>query len=248
MKKSLTKSVLILALAFIIAFSFSSFAFASGWLDDVESIELDTTYNGYEESEATFAYSFNIPAKGVATLHMESEYWHAICGDPIYIYSSKDVDNYVVKIRHSQDDLKYSSARGVYISEDVHALPKGKYYIVFEYDYFSDGCTYDYEFSIDYKANISSTSITKITPKKKAFNVKYKKSGNATGYQIKYSTKKNMSNAKKVKTTNLSKTIKNLKSGKRYYVKVRSYRKLKVDGKTKTYYSKWSGRKSVKTN
>ena len=66
------------------------------------------------------------------------------------------------------------------------------------------------------------------------------------GYQIRYSTKKSMSNAKKIKVKGYnkkSKLIKNLKAKKYYYVQVRTYAKLGG----KTYYSKWSKKKKVRT-
>lgn len=58
-----------------------------------------------------------------------------------------------------------------------------------------------------------------------------------------YSSSKKFSGYKTVKMTNktTSKTIKGLKSGKRYYVKVRTY---KVSN-GKTYYSSWSKVKSA---
>lgn len=52
-----------------------------------------------------------------------------------------------------------------------------------------------------------------------------KKTG-AKGYEISYSTKKSFKGAKKVKTTKTSYTLKNLKKGKTYYVRVRSYAKI----------------------
>lgn len=92
------------------------------------------------------------------------------------------------------------------------------------------------------------TSIKKITAKSKAFKVTWKKISAAKGYQIKYSTSKNFTK-KKTKTvtvkksTTTSKTIKNLKANKKYYVKVRTYKV--VNGKK--IYSKWSSVKTVKT-
>jgi hypothetical protein len=66
------------------------------------------------------------------------------------------------------------------------------------------------------------------------------------GYQIRYSTKSSMSNAKKVKVKGYnkkSKVIKSLRAKKYYYVQVRTYAKLGG----KTYYSKWSKKKKVRT-
>ena len=77
-----------------------------------------------------------------------------------------------------------------------------------------------------------------------SFRVTTKKNSGVTGYQIKYSLKKNFSNSKKitVKGSKLNKTVKGLKGGKRYYVRIRAYKKTS-GGKV---YSKWSGWKSVK--
>ena len=44
----------------------------------------------------------------------------------------------------------------------------------------------------------------------------------------------------------LTKTITGLKSGAKYYVRVRSYKKTKVNGSTKTYYGTWSSKGMVK--
>jgi spore coat protein CotH len=80
---------------------------------------------------------------------------------------------------------------------------------------------------------------------KKKLTVKWKKVSGASGYVIQYSLKKNFKKAKKVtvkKGTTTKKVIKKLKKGKRYYVRIRAYKKISG----KNYYSKWSGKKSVK--
>ena len=66
---------------------------------------------------------------------------------------------------------------------------------------------------------------------------------NAYGYQICYSTKKNMRGAKKKVTKKLSKTLTGLKSKKKYYVKVRAFKK---DSTGNRVYGKWSAVKAVK--
>lgn len=66
---------------------------------------------------------------------------------------------------------------------------------------------------------------------------------NAYGYQICYSTKKNMSGAKKKVTKKLTKTLTGLKSKKKYYVKVRAFKK---DSTGNWVYGKWSAVKAVK--
>lgn len=71
----------------------------------------------------------------------------------------------------------------------------------------------------------------------------WKRVSGVTGYQIQYSLKSNFSGAKSVTAgaSTSSKTISKLKKGKRYYVRVRSYKK--VSGKK--YYSAWSKTRKV---
>ena len=89
------------------------------------------------------------------------------------------------------------------------------------------------------------TTLSKLTPKKKKMIVKWKKQGvQTTGYQIQYSLKKNFKGAKNklVKKSSTKVTIKKLKSKKKYFVRIRTYKK--VNGKM--YYSAWSKAKTVK--
>lgn len=98
-----------------------------------------------------------------------------------------------------------------------------------------------------------STSLIKLISKKKAIVVKWKKvTKNNTGYQIQYSTgkkfKKNTTKTiiiKKCKST--SRTISKLKAKKKYYVRIRCYRKVIVNGKSKKIYSGWSKVKNITT-
>ena len=85
----------------------------------------------------------------------------------------------------------------------------------------------------------------KLTAGKKKFTVQWKKDKKADGYQVQYSTSKKFK--KNVKSVNVSKkntkaTVKKLKKGKTYRVRVRSYKK--INGKK--YYSGWGKVKSVK--
>ena len=78
----------------------------------------------------------------------------------------------------------------------------------------------------------------------RAITVRYGNTSGATGYQIQYATAKTFKGAKTLNIAgakNVSKTVKRLAKNKRYYVRVRSYRK---SGKV-TYYSAWSTAKNV---
>ncbi len=90
----------------------------------------------------------------------------------------------------------------------------------------------------------------KVKKGKKSFKVSWKKASKAnkkviSGYQIRYSKKSSMASSKyvKVSKTSKGKTIKKLSKKTKYYVQVRNY--MKKGGKT--YYSKWSAKKTVKT-
>ncbi|SFA89236.1 FMN-binding domain-containing protein [Acetitomaculum ruminis DSM 5522] len=106
---------------------------------------------------------------------------------------------------------------------------------------------YNFTKTLTFTINPSNTAISKITAEKKAFIVKWKafNSKKASGYQIRYSTDKNMKKAKLAtinKNTITSKKI-NAISKKKYYVQIRTYKT--VNGKK--YYSSWSKTKSVTT-
>ena len=75
--------------------------------------------------------------------------------------------------------------------------------------------------------------------------VSWNKNAKASGYEIRFSLKKDMSKGKKAtvnKPGTVEKVIKNLTAGKLYYFQVRAYKK--VGGKK--YYSAWSGQKKIK--
>ena len=102
--------------------------------------------------------------------------------------------------------------------------------------------------TLTFKINPKGTYISKLTPKKKAFTVTWKKQATqTTGYQIQYSLSSKFASGNKLvtvaKTGTTSKTISKLKAKKRYYVRVRTYKT--VSGVR--YYSAWSAKKYVKT-
>lgn len=96
-----------------------------------------------------------------------------------------------------------------------------------------------------------STSIRRVSALKKGFKLSWKKQKTqTTGYQIQYSTSSKFKKAKTVnvsKNKTTSKSVKKLSSKKKYYVRVRTYKTVKIDGKTKKVYSSWSKTKTVKT-
>ena len=92
--------------------------------------------------------------------------------------------------------------------------------------------------------------IKKLTAtKKRTLNVTWKKVSGAKGYEIKLATNRKFTKNKrtlKVKKGLTSKVIKKLKSNKKYYVKIRAYTNVKVNGYTVTANGPWSDIKRSK--
>ena len=97
------------------------------------------------------------------------------------------------------------------------------------------------------------TSLKKLNKGKKSIKIKWKKQSakmaksRISGYQIQLATNSKFTKGKKTVTVKgykkTSRKIKELKRGKKYYVKIRTYKT--VGGKK--YYSPWSKTKKVRT-
>ena len=101
--------------------------------------------------------------------------------------------------------------------------------------------------TVSFKINPPKSAVKKLKKGKKSFTVYVKKQSKQTsGYQVQYSTSKKFKSPKAKTLTSYKKTkltVKKLKKHKKYYVRVRTYKKV---GKAK-YYSGWSSTKSIKT-
>lgn len=120
----------------------------------------------------------------------------------------------------------------------------------------------NYKVTIKFKGNYSgtvnktftiipkSTTLTNLSSSKKKVKVKWKKQVSQTnGYQLQYSLNSNFKSAKLLNVTNnkvTTKLISNLKSKKKYYVRIRTYKNVKVKGKSTKIYSTWSKSLNVK--
>ena len=120
----------------------------------------------------------------------------------------------------------------------------------------------NYKVTIKFKGNYSgtvnktftiipkSTTLTNLSSSKKKVKVKWKKQvSQINGYQLQYSLNSNFKSAKLLNVTSnkaTSKSISNLKSKKKYYVRIRTYKNVKVNGKSTKLYSTWSKSLNVK--
>ena len=84
--------------------------------------------------------------------------------------------------------------------------------------------------------------IKKLSSGKKKLTVQWKKDNRSDGYQVQYSTDKKFKKNVKNVVIGKKQTIKKLKTGKKYYVRIRSYKKISG----KKYYGTWSSKKTVK--
>ena len=105
--------------------------------------------------------------------------------------------------------------------------------------------------SMTYNINPKGTSVSKVKAAKKGFKVTWKKQATqTTGYQVQYSTSSKFKKAKTVtisKNKTTSKSVSKLSAKKKYYVRVRTYKTVKIGGKSVKLYSGWSKAKSVTT-
>ena len=97
-----------------------------------------------------------------------------------------------------------------------------------------------------------ATTLSSVTAKSKGFTVKWKKQATqTTGYEIQYATDSKFAKNKKTvivnKNSTTSKTISKLSAKKKYYVRIRTYKTVKVNGKSTKIYSSWSKAKTVTT-
>ena len=117
----------------------------------------------------------------------------------------------------------------------------------------SGGVTYTKNSAGEYVGKkAKKPSIKKLKKGKKAFKITWKKVSGVSGYQVQYSTSKKFTKKTSKKITykgnkKFTKTVKKLKGGKKYYVRVRTYKTVKVNGKTVKLYSSWSKAKTVTT-
>ena len=61
-----------------------------------------------------------------------------------------------------------------------------------------------------------------------------------SGYQLQYARNKSFKSSVKTSTISNNKTVSKLSAKRTYYVRVRTYKNVKVNGKTMKLYSGWS--------
>lgn len=178
-----------------------------------------------------------------------------ICGEiasEAIIYYPKTITlsetNYVYNGKIKEPTVVVKDSRGKIIAPNYYSISYskgrkkvGKYQVSITFKNGYSGVKELY-FTISPK----KTKLKKVIAIKSGLNIKWKKARNIKGYQVQYSTTKKFKKAKKITIKNAkatSKTIKKLKSNKKYYVRIRTY--VVVDGNK--IYSKWSNKMIKRT-
>lgn len=228
---------------------------AAGWPSYAQNVSLDKTYTemGYQTDpylsiDASYVdiFRFSVPASGKITLHITSKTDSVPSFRMYRTNNTEDSIWFGYEGNRSSYDYDYNYD-GFYSNWSID-LASGSYYLMILYG--SDSMNVNFNYTLKYKPTFSNSKIKGITGKKKAVKLTWKKADGATGYKIQYSTSSSMSKAKTVTIKSASKTSKTftgLKSRKKYYFRIKAYKKVNVSGKTKTYSKKWSAKKSVKT-
>lgn len=154
-----------------------------------------------------------------------------------FVYSGK-AQRPVVVVKDSNGRIIPSTGYTITYSKGCKAVGKYALKLTFKGNYRG---TVNRTFTIVPKA----TSISSVLSGKKTFTINCKKqTTESSGYEVQYATASSFKGAKTVAVTSskiTSKKIAAVTSKRKYYVRVRAYKKV---GNTK-YYSAWSGVKSV---
>ena len=162
-----------------------------------------------------------------------------------YTYNGKEQKPSVTVKDTKGNTLKKNTDYKITYSED--SKNPGKYTVTIKFKGNYTGTK-----KLTYTIKPKTVSGVKVSAKSKGFKVTWKQGTKITGYQIQYSTSKKFED-KKTETKTItsskttSKTISKLKAKKKYYVRVRAYKTVKIDGKNVKVYSSWSDVKTVTT-
>lgn len=163
-----------------------------------------------------------------------------------YTYNGK-VKTPSVKIKDRKGTLLKAN-RDYKVSYETGRKNPGKYQVTIEFL-----GKYRSKVNKSFTIRPKGTKLKKLKAKSKGFTATWKKNQKQTdGYQLQYCiggdfTDDKTKTAQIKKNTTVKKKLSGLKKKKKYYVRIRTYKKVKVDGVSQTLYSDWSNTKTVKT-
>lgn len=173
-----------------------------------------------------FIDSLNLVSKTTNSLQLK---WDGNA-DGYYIYLKKEGSDIYKKIATVMDTT--------YTCASLNSCTKYDYYVV-GYKRVSGKLFYTNKLYGSAITNIKKPSIKSLKTKKRKLRIKYSKVHNATDYQIQIGTNPSF---KKAKIYSVKGKLPRLKRNKKYYVRIRVYRKID----RKVIYSSWSKVKTIK--
>lgn len=216
-------------------------------------------YNGVhywveEFSSEQYSHEKTEPEDGNVTVQIELDSTHAIANTtPTQVSSNCKVtfhENGGTSLQFSQKTVKKNTSLGIlpsvkrkgYTLKGWYSAKKGGSKITS-----ATKITKNMTLYAQWSKVAKPTKVTNLTvksTKKGQCTITYKEIAKVSGYQTAYSTDKKFSskNIKYSTTIGSKATLKNLKKGKRYYVKVRAYR---LDSEKNKVYGSYSSVKSV---
>ena len=221
MNKKINKNLLLMFLCVIVILGFRSSTVQAAMADEAEDYELGENYTGKMTSSAMSTesryYRIQIMEKSHVTLYaaMDKEPYYS-CDMDIYNAAGKIV------VKNNDISYKQNAVTGLYKGQQSRTLPKGIYYLKVEGN---KAVIYTFRIEAEKQIKLPKGTLKSLKSAKKGhMTVKCASAKNAIGYRIQYSTDyKFKKGVKTVYSATTTKTIKGLKKGKRYYVKVCPY-------------------------
>lgn len=215
MNKKINKNLLLMFLCVIVILGFRSSTVQAAMVDEAEDYELGENFSGSTYGWENRYYKFQITEKSHVTMYT------SVDQDPVY-YHRINIYNATGRIVLKSNDLVYNknATTGIYKASQYRILPKGTYYL-----YIEGSAKYTFRIEAEKQIKLPKGTLKSLKSAKKGhMTVKCASAKNAIGYRIQYSTDyKFKKGVKTVYSATTTKTIKGLKKGKRYYVKVCPY-------------------------
>ena len=218
-------------------------AFAAGWADYAQDIELDILYEDscdytdYHTKGGDYydAYKFTVPVKGNISIYVECEDWNNRWHD-YYIYKNNETIDEVCDLYAIAQ--KYNSGMDIYYGSQDVKLSAGDYYLCVKYRR-SPGSVYGaHNVKLSFKPSLT-TPVLKATTGTSSVKLPWNKSAGASGYQLQQYKNSQWTTIKN--TTATSYSISSLKSYTSYKFRLRAY--VKADGKN--YYGSWVSKSAL---
>ncbi len=212
--------------------------------NNTEPGEAEITITGVEDYMGEVTKKFTIH-KAVGNIRCKKSY-NKVYGDKAFSLNIK-VNGENRKITYKSSDEKV-----VVVDENGNVKMKGIGIATITAEVEKSGGYQAETAKITIKVSPARQTIKALkTQKGGKITVKWKRDKNSTGYQIQYSThKKFKRNAKMIsvgKNKTISKTITKLAKGKTYYIRVRAYKSIKVNGRKQKLCGTWSSAARIKT-